>query len=103
RHDRGEARVIPIILRPVDWEEAPFSKLQMLPTDTKPVTSWSNLDAAFEDVSKGLRKAVKELQSKTKEQWLEEGRNHHKTNRFEKALAAYEQALAIDPSYARAL
>src|SRR5437588_11905647 len=62
RHDRGEARVIPIILRHVDWEEAPFSKLQMLPTDAKPVTSWSNLDAAFEDVSKGLRKAVKELQ-----------------------------------------
>src|SRR5579864_3276268 len=27
RHERGEARVIPIILRPVYWQEAPFGKL----------------------------------------------------------------------------
>jgi hypothetical protein len=26
RHNAGDARVIPIILRPVDWENAPFSK-----------------------------------------------------------------------------
>src|SRR6266487_2347913 len=38
RHDAGTARVLPILLRPVDWTEAPFSKLQMLPTDAKPVT-----------------------------------------------------------------
>ena len=27
RHEAGEARVIPVILRPVDWEAAPFSHL----------------------------------------------------------------------------
>src|SRR5260370_19839659 len=27
RHRRGEARVIPIILRPVDWHVAPFARL----------------------------------------------------------------------------
>jgi len=27
RHEAGEARVIPIILKPVDWSSAPFSKL----------------------------------------------------------------------------
>jgi len=47
RHEAGEARVIPIILRPVDWEGAPFSKLQALPTDAKPVTSWDDSDEAF--------------------------------------------------------
>src|SRR5438876_11871174 len=31
RHERGEARVIPVILRPVYWQGAPFSKLQTLP------------------------------------------------------------------------
>src|SRR5713226_2185013 len=30
RHDAHQARLIPIILRPVDWEDAPFSKLQIL-------------------------------------------------------------------------
>src|SRR5205823_8508588 len=49
RHERGEARVILVILRPVYWQEAPFGKLQVLPTDAKPVTSssWHDLDEAF--------------------------------------------------------
>ena len=30
RHDKGEARVIPVILRPVDgWHAAPFGKLRL--------------------------------------------------------------------------
>ncbi len=47
RHKRGEARVIPVILKPVDWKEAPFGKLQPLPTNGKPITSWPNRDEAF--------------------------------------------------------
>jgi hypothetical protein len=39
RHNVGEARVIPILLRPTDWQGAPFDKLKMLPTDAKAVTS----------------------------------------------------------------
>jgi len=38
RHDAGEARVIPVILRPVDWHEAPFGKLKPLLTDGKPIS-----------------------------------------------------------------
>src|SRR5258708_5028821 len=29
RHDAGEARVIPVILRAVDWTDTPFGKLQV--------------------------------------------------------------------------
>src|SRR5947209_3702140 len=29
RHEAGDARIIPILLRPVYWQEAPFSKLQV--------------------------------------------------------------------------
>jgi tetratricopeptide (TPR) repeat protein len=61
RHNAGEARVIPVILRPVDWKGASFSKLQALPTDVQPITSWDNLDEAFLDVTKGIRKAIEEL------------------------------------------
>ena len=32
-HDKGEAKVIPVLLRPVDWEGAPFARLQGLPID----------------------------------------------------------------------
>jgi tetratricopeptide (TPR) repeat protein len=61
RHEAGEARVIPVILRPVDWQGAPFSKLQSLPTDIRPVTLWSNQDEAFVDVTSGIRTALQEL------------------------------------------
>ncbi len=40
RIERGEARVVPVILRPVDWQDSPFSKLQVLPKDARPVTTW---------------------------------------------------------------
>jgi len=55
RHKQGKARVIPVILRPVDWHEAPFAHLQCLPRDGKPVTEWDNRDAAFRDIAKGIR------------------------------------------------
>lgn len=60
RHDAQEARVIPIILRAVDWKSAPFGKLQALPKDGMPVTSWPDRDAAWENVAQGIRKAVEE-------------------------------------------
>jgi tetratricopeptide (TPR) repeat protein len=60
RHQDHEARVIPILLRPVDWQSAPFHALQALPTNGKPVTSWSNRDAAFADIAAGIRQAIKE-------------------------------------------
>ena len=65
RHHAGDAIVIPIILRPVDWKGSPFEKLQALPTDAKPVTSWSSLDEAFFDITKGLRKVCEELQKRS--------------------------------------
>lgn len=61
RHKRGEARVIPIILKPCDWHDAPFGGLQALPRNAKPVTTWDNQDEAFLDVAKGIRKAVQQL------------------------------------------
>jgi tetratricopeptide (TPR) repeat protein len=56
------ARVIPIILRPTDWGETPFSDLQALPKDAKPVTLWSNRDAAFLNIARGIREVAEELQ-----------------------------------------
>lgn len=39
RHERGEAHVIPIIIRPVvHWKKTRFGKLQALPDDGRPIT-----------------------------------------------------------------
>lgn len=61
RHDAGEARVIPIILRPCDWPWSRFGKLQALPRDGKPVSDWSTHDKAFNEVARGIRRVVEEL------------------------------------------
>jgi TIR domain len=61
RHDAGQARVIPVILRPVDWHTASFGRLQALPRDGRPVTRWPDRDEAFLDVAHGLRAVAEEL------------------------------------------
>jgi hypothetical protein len=61
RHKAGEARVIPIILRPTDWKGTPFEQLRVLPSNAKPVTRWQNRDDALLDVARGIRAAVEEL------------------------------------------
>jgi WD40 repeat protein len=65
RHEQGEAQVIPIILRPVYWQDV-LGKLQALPTDAIPVMSsgWQYQDEAFVNVTEGIRKvAVKVMSS----------------------------------------
>jgi tetratricopeptide (TPR) repeat protein len=61
RHQANEARVIPILLRPVDWKDAPFAHLQALPTDAKPISTWRNRDAALTDVAAGIRRVIEDL------------------------------------------
>ncbi len=60
RHESGEAIVIPIILRPVQWDIAPFGALQALPSDGKPITTWNNQDEAWLDVVKGVQQAIEQ-------------------------------------------
>lgn len=58
RHHAGEARVVPVILRPCDWHSAPFGKLQAVPKDGKPITTCPDLDEAFLEVVKAIRSAL---------------------------------------------
>jgi len=55
RQDATQAQIIPIIIRPVAWEDTPIGKLQALPTGGKPVTTWKNMDQAFLDIIEGIR------------------------------------------------
>ena len=59
RHERKEAIVIPVILRPIYWQSV-LGNIQVLPTDAKPVVDryWHTLDEALFDVSEGIRKVV---------------------------------------------
>jgi TIR domain-containing protein len=64
RHEAGEARVIPIILRKCTWEKESFGKLQALPANARPVTLWPNRDVAFTEVATGIGLVIEELRQK---------------------------------------
>ncbi|HXR65813.1 MAG TPA: toll/interleukin-1 receptor domain-containing protein [Ktedonobacteraceae bacterium] len=55
RHTAGEVRIIPIILRAASWRNEPFARVQVLPSNAKPITSWRNQDEVFEDIAAALR------------------------------------------------
>ena len=102
RHNAGKSCVIPIILRPVIWEDAPFSKLQILPTNGIPVTRWQDRDEALWDVAKGVCNVVKEmlLSLKTEEERLQEEQTQaskaleeHKRDHY--TLLAFEHAIHL--------
>jgi TIR domain len=69
RHQLREARVIPIILRDCVWDSAPFSKLQALPRDGKPVKAWASQDEAFKNIALGIRSVAEELGRKAPKPW----------------------------------
>ena len=63
RHKAGEAVVIPIILRAADWTQTPFARLQALPKDLRPITSWPNRDEAFASVARSIRAVADAIRS----------------------------------------
>lgn len=64
RHNAGEARVVPIVLRPCAWEETPFGSFQALPRDARPISRWPDRDEACLDAARGVMRAVDELTSR---------------------------------------
>lgn len=60
-HRANKARVIPIVVRPCDWQQLPFGKLQALPMNAKPISIWEFLDEGWTEVTVGLRCVIEDL------------------------------------------
>lgn len=60
RQECGDARVIPVILRPCDWHGLPFGNLLATPKDGRPITKWPNIDEAFQNVVSAIKAALKQ-------------------------------------------
>ena len=103
RHEKQEARVIPIILRPTAWKGAPFDKIQVLPANARPVTdarSWISIDEALNDVTEKIGPIVTELLLPL---YIDEAQQLVKNGRQEDALVIYERTLRLEPEYVPAL
>jgi hypothetical protein len=59
RHEKGEATVIPIIIRPCDYDSDPIvNSLQVLPKEATPVSEFPNRDNTWLNIIRGVREEV---------------------------------------------
>lgn len=104
RHEAKTARVIPVILRPCDWQEdSPFKKLLGVPKDGKPITKWPNEDEAFLDVVKQIRAAVKSAPAPASSSTTTPVRGFHDpTEMFSKVFGPRSSNLRLHKSFTQA-
>ncbi len=62
RYEHGEAYVISVVLRPVDWEGSRFSRLPKLSGGDEPIIEESPRDQALGEVVRSIRLIIEELQ-----------------------------------------
>jgi hypothetical protein len=62
RRQAHEAYVLPILVRPCDWQDGPLTYLQILPSNGTPVTIWTDRDRAFLDIVRNVRSLVVRLE-----------------------------------------
>jgi len=61
RHKKGEARVVPVMLRSCMWQHMPFSSLKALPLDAQAVSTWPDRDAALVSVAESIKIVADDL------------------------------------------
>ncbi len=73
RHEKGEATVIPLIVRPCKFHVDPIvSSLQALPKDARPVTSWNDRDDAWLDIMNGIEREIERRERAKEEKKIQE-------------------------------
>lgn len=63
----GAIRLIPVLLRPADWEASPLNQYSPLPPDGTPISNSKNIENALYEVAKGIRKVVEEIANQTRQ------------------------------------
>ncbi len=62
RHDKGDARVVPILLEDVkNLYEQSFSKLEILPTKAQAISGWDDSTKAFLNIAEEIRKVANDF------------------------------------------
>ncbi len=64
-HEENEARVMPVLLESVDLSGTSIEKLQVLPSNSTPVSQWSRRDEAWESVVQSVREVAAQFMNAT--------------------------------------
>lgn len=65
RHKKGEVLIVPIFVRPCDFESSALNEFQGVPRDAKFIANWESVDSAFLEVTKELKKLIQNFKQIT--------------------------------------
>lgn len=68
RHNRGEAVVIPVILRECSWHQLPFGSILAATIDGKAITRFASHDEGYVQVVDAVSRAIANLEAKKPQQ-----------------------------------
>lgn len=60
-HESGQIALLPVVVRPCDWDIAPFGGLRALPEGGGAVVSWNHAEEAWASVARSLRTLLAHL------------------------------------------
>lgn len=63
RHDAGQARAIPILLRPMKWDVLQINKYTIIPKNLIAVTSWPNIDEALAETTREIDRVIDDVEN----------------------------------------
>lgn len=81
-HKAGNATLVPVVIRSVEWSHSEFRPLLALPKDAKPIDTWRNRDEAWLSVTNGLKEIIENTPSRVKNRVPEKSDAHLLTNSF---------------------
>jgi hypothetical protein len=64
RQASGSAMILPVLVRPADWELSPLSRFEAQPPGAKPITKWPDRDEAWLEVTHAVRRIVMDMAAK---------------------------------------
>lgn len=68
RHKRGDAVVIPVILRECAWHQLPFGSIMAATIDGKPITRFASHDEGYVQVVNAVSRAIADMEAKKPQQ-----------------------------------
>jgi WD40 repeat protein/predicted negative regulator of RcsB-dependent stress response len=95
RYASGDIEIIPILLRPVEWKDAPFGTLPAFPQGSKPVTLWASQDEAFRLVAAQIKTVVENL---LVTQSLNAAEEYLQKQQYAEAIDTYRTVIELRPA-----
>lgn len=99
RTQEGKARMIPILLRPVNMVGTPFAQMQLLPKEGKPVTSYSNREEVWANISHEIGELAQRIQGTSTTQPLHRSKKDTASFRHLEAMLSELPEVAQDSGW----